>query len=70
MHKATYALLKGCFTVTAAFLAATVLMLVFIKADTASLGHTLLLAKEMCSTGAVILLISAVGSAILHERLS
>jgi len=69
MHKVTYALLRGCFAVTTVFLAATVLMLVFMRTDTTSLGHTLMLAREMCSTGAVILLLSAVGSAALHERL-
>jgi hypothetical protein len=70
MHKVTYTLLRGCFAVTTVFLVATVLMLVFLKTDTTSLGHTLAMVREMCSTGSVILLLSVVGSAVLHERLS
>jgi hypothetical protein len=69
MHKVTYALLKGCFAITSVILILSVLMLVNIKSDTASIGHTLLLVREMCSTGAVVLLLSVVGSAVLHERL-
>lgn len=70
MHKVTYSLLKGCYVLTAIFLVSTVALLLFIKSDTTNLGHTLMLVREMCATGSIILLLSLIGSAALHERLS
>ena len=70
MHKVTRYLLRGCYYVTASLLVIAIFMLASIRTDTLSLGHTLMLVREICSTGAAILLVSVLGSAILHERLS
>jgi hypothetical protein len=69
MHKVTLFLLRGCYFITAGFLLLSIFLLAFIQSDTQSLGHTLMLVREMCATGAVILLLSVIGSAALHDRL-
>ncbi|NLM62442.1 MAG: hypothetical protein GX193_10265 [Clostridiales bacterium] len=69
MHKITKLLLKGCYIITATFLIAAIILLLTVQSDTLNLGHTLMLVREMCATGAVILLLSVVGSAALHDRL-
>lgn len=68
MHKVTILLLRGCYLIATGFLLLSILLLVSMPKDTLSLGHTLLTVREMCSTGAVVLLLSVIGSAALHDR--
>lgn len=69
MHKVTYLLLRYSYAAAVVFLLMAILSLITIGSDISRVGHTLILVREMCSTGAVILIISLLGSAILQEKL-
>lgn len=70
MHKVTYGLLKGSYWLTVGFLLLAIFQLLGLSGVISQYGHTLMLVREMCATGAVVMIVAILGSAILHERLN
>ncbi len=70
MHKITYLVLRNSYFIALAFLVLAIISLLNLGSGVTAVGHTLILVREMCATGAVVLIIALLGSAVLHEKLS